>query len=90
MWPSGTWFSRINLKELTKMKKLFSKLLQIYSNIFPKDATLRSLFISGKCSIYFRWYFHPSSGAHTTGICNTVTVICRYRGEVGTGLSVLC
>src|SRR5215475_4474095 len=30
------------------------------------------------------WYFHPSSGAHTTvstasGICHTVTAICRYR-----------
>jgi hypothetical protein len=42
----------------------------------------------------FGWYFHPSPGAHTTvstasGICHTVTVICRYRGRVGTGLSVL-
>jgi hypothetical protein len=42
----------------------------------------------------FGWYFHPSSGAHTTvstasGICQTVTAICRYRGRVGTGLSVL-
>jgi hypothetical protein len=40
------------------------------------------------------WYFHPSSVAHTTvstayGICHTVTAICRYRGGVGTGLSVL-
>jgi hypothetical protein len=39
-------------------------------------------------------YFHPSSGAHTTvstssGTCHTVTAICRYRGRVGTGLSVL-
>ena len=38
--------------------------------------------------------FHPSSGAHTTvstasGICHTVTAICRYRGRVGNGLSVL-
>jgi hypothetical protein len=43
---------------------------------------------------YFGWYFHPSSGAHTTvstayGICHIVTAICRYRGRVGTGLSVL-
>jgi hypothetical protein len=36
-----------------------------------------------------------SPGAHTTlstasGIChNTVTATCRYRGRVGTGLSVL-
>ena len=42
----------------------------------------------------FRVLLHPSSGAHTTvstasGICHTVTAICRYRGIVGTGLSVL-
>jgi hypothetical protein len=58
-----------------------------------KDATLHGLFISGNCSTCFEWYFHPSSGAHTTvftgsGICHTVTAICRYRGRVGTGLSV--
>ena len=53
-----------------------------------------SLFISGICSTCFGWYIHPSSGAHTTvstasGIGHTVTVICRYRTRVGTGLSVL-
>jgi hypothetical protein len=42
----------------------------------------------------FGWYFHPLSEAHATvstasGICHTVTAICRYRGRVGTGLSVL-
>jgi hypothetical protein len=41
-----------------------------------QDATLYSLFISGNCSICFGWYFHPSSGAHSTvstasGICHT-------------------
>ena len=46
-----------------------------------QDATLHSLFISGNCSTCFGWYFHPSSGAHTTvstasGICHTVTAIC--------------
>jgi hypothetical protein len=35
----------------------------------------------------FGWYFHPSSEAHTTvstasGICHTVTAICRNRGRV--------
>jgi hypothetical protein len=59
-----------------------------------QDATLHSLFILGNCSTCFGWYFQPSSGAHTTvstapGICHTVTAICRYRGRVGTGLSVL-
>jgi len=42
-----------------------------------QDATLHSLFISGNCSTCFGWYFHPSSGAHTTvstasGICGDV------------------
>jgi hypothetical protein len=37
------------------------------------------------CSTYFEWYFHPSSGTHTTvftasGNCQTVTATCRYRG----------
>jgi hypothetical protein len=37
---------------------------------------------------------HHQEGAHKTvatasGICHTVTAICRYRGRVGTGLSVL-
>ena len=49
---------------------------------------------SSNCTTCFGWYFHPSSGAHTTlstasGICHAVTAICRYRGRVGTGLSVL-
>jgi hypothetical protein len=48
-----------------------------------------SLFISGNCSTCFGWYLHPPSGAHTTvstasGICQTVTATCRYRGRVGT------
>jgi hypothetical protein len=59
-----------------------------------EDATLNSLFISGNCSTCFVWYFQPSSGEHTTvstssGICHTLTAICRYGGRVGTGLSVL-
>ena len=37
---------------------------------------------------------HPLSGAHTTvstasGICHNVTTTSRYRGRVGTGLTVL-
>src|SRR5215475_5800810 len=66
------------------------KYIPIY---IQQDATLHSLFISGNCSTFFGWYFHPSSGAHTTistasGICHTFTAICRYRGGVETGLSV--
>jgi hypothetical protein len=69
--------------------------IQIYSNIYlQQDATLHSLFISENCSTRFGRYFHPSSGAQTTvctasGICHTVTTTYRYRGRVGTGLSVL-
>jgi hypothetical protein len=67
--------------------------IPIYSYI-QQDAKSHSLFISVNCSTCFGWYFHPSSGTHTTvsiafGICHTVTAICRYRGRVGTGLSVL-
>jgi hypothetical protein len=67
--------------------------IPIYSYI-QIDATLHSLFVCGNCSACFGWYFHPLSGAHTTvstesGICHNVTAICRYRGRVGTGLSVL-
>jgi hypothetical protein len=39
--------------------------ITVYSYI-QQDATLHSLFISGNCSKCFGWYFHPSSGAHTT------------------------
>jgi len=42
----------------------------------------------------FRVVPPPVAGAQTTvstapGICHTVTATCRYRGKVGTGLSVL-
>jgi hypothetical protein len=67
------------------------KYIPIY---IQQDASLHSLLISENCYTYFGWYFHSSSGAHTTvstssGICHTVTAICRFRGRVGTGLSVL-
>jgi hypothetical protein len=42
-----------------------------------KDATVHSLFISGNCSTCFGWYFHPSSGAHTT--VSTASGICQHR-----------
>jgi hypothetical protein len=58
-----------------------------------QDATLRSLF-------YLETALHVSGGNTThhqeckttvstaSGVCHTVTAICRYRGRVGTGLSV--
>jgi hypothetical protein len=67
------------------------KYIPIY---IQQDAKLYNLFISGNYSTRFGWYFYPSSEAHTpvftaSGICHTVTAICRYRGRVGTGFSVL-
>jgi len=65
-----------------------------YSNIYPTKYNVTQFVLSGNCSTCFGWYLHPSSGAQITvstasGICHTVTAICRYRGRVGTGLSVL-
>jgi hypothetical protein len=59
-----------------------------HSNIYPTRCKATQFISSGNCSTCFRWYHHPSSGAHTTvsaapGICHTVTAICRYRGRVG-------
>jgi hypothetical protein len=77
------------------MFKVYWSVHRKYIPIYiQQDATLNSIFIFGNCSTCFGWYFHPSSKAHTTvstasGICHTVTVICRYRGRVGTGLSVV-
>jgi hypothetical protein len=59
--------------------------IPIYSYI-QQHATSHSLFMSANCYTCFGWYFHPSSGAHTTvstasGICHTVTAIYRYQLE---------
>ena len=47
------------------------KCILIYNQ---KYATLRSLFISGKCSTCFGWYLHPSSGAHATYVLHLALV----------------
>jgi len=65
-----------------------------YSNIHPTRCNITQFILSGNCSTCFGWYHHPSSEAQTTvsttsGICHTIITICRYRGRVGTGLSVL-
>ena len=65
-----------------------------YSNIYSTRCNVTQFILSGNCTTCFGWYHHPSSGTQTTGstasgICHTVTAICRYRGRVGTGLSVL-
>ena len=71
-----------------------NKLHGIISNIYPTGCNVTQFILSGNCSTCFGWYLHPSSGAQTTvstasDICHTVTAIYRYRGRVGTGLSVL-
>jgi hypothetical protein len=81
------------LGDLTFMGPVHRKYIPIYVYI-QQDATLHTLFISGNCSTCFGWYFHLSSGTHSTvstesGICHNFTAICCYRGRVGTGLSVL-
>jgi hypothetical protein len=52
--------------------------------IHPTRCNVTQFISSGNCSTCFGWYHHPSSGAQTTvstksGICQTVTAICRYR-----------
>jgi len=70
------------------------KKINLNSNIYPTRCNVTQFILSGNCSTCFGWYYHPSSRAQTTvstapGICHTVIAICRYRGRVGTGLSVL-
>jgi hypothetical protein len=62
-----------------------------YSDIYPTRCKFTQFILSGKLSICFGWYIHPSSGTQTIvsttpGICHTVTDICRYRGRVETGV----
>jgi hypothetical protein len=65
-----------------------------YSSIYPTRCNVTQFILSGNCSTCFGWYHHPTSGAQTivstaSAICHTVIAISRYRGRVGTGLSVL-
>ena len=84
---SFTWFPAVRCREL-------SHSTSTCYNIYPIRCNITQFILSGNCSTYFGWYHRPSSGAQTTvstasGICHTVTAICRYRGRVGTVLSVL-
>jgi hypothetical protein len=72
------------LGDIKLMGPCIVKYIPIY---IQQDANLNILFIPGNCSTCFGWYFHPSSGAYTTvstasGICHTVTAICRYQLEL--------
>jgi hypothetical protein len=88
LWVSLEERSRTNSTRQRFHSQLFCKIIRYFCRTLyiQQDATLHSLFISGNCSTCFGWYFHPSSGAHTTvstatGICHTVTATCRYRGR---------
>ena len=61
---------------------------------YQQNAHVTEFILSDNCSTCFGRHHHPSSGAHTivstaSGICHTVTAICRCHGKAGTGLSVL-
>jgi len=56
-----------------------------YSNIYPTKCNVTPFILSGNCPTCFGWYHNPSSRSQTTvstasGICHTVTAICRYSG----------
>jgi hypothetical protein len=72
-YPSSHYLFSVCLTLILLMWRIewAPNIIPIYSYI-QQDATLHNLFISGNCSTCFGWYFHPSSGAHTT--VSTVTV----------------
>jgi hypothetical protein len=73
---------------------MFKTKQALYSNLYPTRFNVTQFILFGNCSTCFGWYLHPLSGSQTTvstasGICHTVTAICRYCRGVGTGLGVL-
>jgi hypothetical protein len=46
-----------------------------------------ALYVSGVTITHLQE--HATTASTASGICHTVTATCRYRGRVGTGLSVL-
>jgi hypothetical protein len=76
------------IRNLTEISSTLRECLMLLycSDICPTRCNYTQFILSGNCSTWFEWYLRPSSGAHTTvstasGICHTVTVICRYRGS---------
>jgi hypothetical protein len=63
--PQGTIMREITLIVLMWRIESAPNSIPVYLYI-QQDAKLHSLFISGNCSTCFEWYFHPSSGAHTS------------------------
>jgi hypothetical protein len=60
-----------------------SNKMQRYTVYLYMDTALH---VSGGTSTHHKERIQLSTAS---GICHTVTAICRYRGRVGTGLSVL-
>jgi len=64
----------VSAKGIGEMRNNRNLTFNLQGSVHPKyiliyiqqDAMLHILFISGNCSTCFRWYLHPSSGAHTT------------------------
>jgi hypothetical protein len=61
---------------------------------FQQDATLHSLFISGKLLYMFRVVsptiiMSTHNCIYSIWYLSTVTATCRYCGRIGTGLSVV-
>jgi hypothetical protein len=93
-----TWASTVTGQQLTAgtlaQSIIVCNIAILILIYIQQDSTLHSLRdLSANCSTCFGWYHHPTSGAQSTvsttsGICHTVTATCRYRGRVGTGLSV--
>ena len=80
-------YSEICLPYSTELYiSLFLGLSMNVPNIYPTRCNVKQFILSGNCYTCFGWYHHPSSGAQTTvstasGICHTVTAICRYSGR---------
>jgi len=84
-------------KEATSSSEIFNVHGSVHRNnilIYIEQDALHSLF-------YLETALHVSCGTTThhqerkqlylqqSGVCHTIIAICRYRGRVGTGLSVL-
>jgi hypothetical protein len=76
--------------EIRSVRKVsaVNELNRIVTNI-QQDATLHSLFYL-ETALHVRISSRKQTTVSTaSGICHTVTTICRYRRRVGIGLSVL-
>jgi hypothetical protein len=83
---SGTRLGIVCYKIYLQVEYEWRNIRPLYSNICPTRCNVTQFILSGNCSTCFGWYNNPSSGALTvvstaSGICHTVTAICRYSGR---------